>query len=278
MATYAIGDVQGCYEPLRRLLELVGFDPAADRLWFTGDLVNRGPDSLSVVRFVKGLGAAGVAVLGNHDLHLISRAEGVSGPKRQDTLDGILAAADRDEIIDWLRRLPLIHCEDGYVLCHAGLLPQWSTRKAVELAREVESRLRAADYGKFLRRQTGRSVEVWSDGLQGPERWSGIIGVFTRLRCCTADGRMALSFSGAPADAPAGYSPWYVWREPGTDETVLYGHWAALGFHRENGAVCLDSGCVWGGPLTALRLDDGQVFQAPGLMEPPHRQEQRGRA
>ena len=263
MATYAIGDVQGCYEPLRRLLDLVGFDPAADRLWFAGDLVNRGPDSLSVLRFVKGLGASAVSVLGNHDIHLICRAEGISDAKRQDTLDAVLAAPDRDELVDWLRNLPLIHREDGYVLSHAGLLPCWTTAEAVELAGEVESRMRAADYREFLRRQTGASVEAWSDDLDAPARWSCILGVFTRLRCCTADGRMALSFSGAPADAPSGYSPWFALRHGSAGETVLYGHWAALGFHRENGTVCLDSGCVWGGSLTALRLDDGQVFQAP---------------
>ena len=271
MATYAIGDVQGCYDALRRLLDMAGFDPAADRLWFAGDLVNRGPDSLSVLRFVKGLGSAGVTVLGNHDLHLICRAEGVSPTKRLDTLDEILAAADRDELVDWLRRLPLIHCEDGYVLSHAGLLPRWSTAEAVRLAGEVESRLRAADYREFLQIQMGRSVEAWSEDLNGPDRWSCILGVFTRLRCCTADGRMALSFSGVPADAPAGYSPWFTLRRQDAGETVLYGHWATLGFHRENGTVCLDSGCVWGGSLTALRLDDGQVFQVPSLMEPMSR-------
>lgn len=266
MATYAIGDVQGCYEPLRRLLDLVGFDPAADRLWFAGDLVNRGPDSLSVLRFVKGLGS--VVVLGNHDLHLICRAEGISAAKQRDTLDAVLAADDLGDIVDWLRRVPLIHCEDGYVLSHAGLLPQWSTAEAVELAGEVESRMRAGDYRDFLEAQTGRSVDVWSDDLTGMERWSCIMSVFTRLRCCTDDGRMALSFSGVPADAPAGYRPWYVLRREKTDETVLYGHWAALGFHRERHTVCLDSGCVWGGSLTALRLDDGRVFQVPSLMRP----------
>ncbi len=264
MATYAIGDVQGCYEPLRRLLDVIDFDPAADRLWFAGDLVNRGPDSLSVLRFVKDLGPAGVSVLGNHDLHLICRAEEISSAKRQDTLDGVLAADDRDELIDWLRRLPLIHCGDGYVLSHAGLLPRWSTPEAVELAGEVEARMRAADYRDFLRSQTAQAVGAWSDDLTGTERWSCILGVFTRLRCCAADGRMALSFSGAPADAPEGYSPWFAWRREDPHETVLYGHWAALGLHRENGTVCLDSGCVWGGSLTAFRLDDGEIFQVPG--------------
>ena len=263
MATYAIGDVQGCYEPLRRLLDLVGFDPAADRLWFAGDLVNRGPDSLSVLRFVKGLGSAGITVLGNHDLHLICRAEDVSPAKRLDTLDAVLAAPDRDELIDWLRRLPLIHCEDGYVLSHAGLLPRWTTAEAVRLAGEVELRMRAADHRNFLRRQASHSLDAWSDDLAGPARWSGILAVFTRLRCCTSDGRMALSFSGVPADAPAGYSPWFTLRRQDAGETVLYGHWAALGFNRENSTVCLDSGCVWGGSLTALRLDDEKVFQVP---------------
>ena len=265
MAIYAIGDVQGCYDPLRRLLDVIGFDPAADRLWFAGDLVNRGPDSLSVLRFVKALGPSAAAVLGNHDLHLVCRAEGISPAKRQDTLDGVLAASDRDELVDWLRRLPLIHRADGFVLSHAGILPQWTVDRAVELAGEVESRMRAESYRDFLRRQTGHAVDAWSDHLAGPERWSCILGAFTRLRCCTAGGRMALSFSGAPEDAPEGYIPWYQWRRQGDAETVLYGHWAALGLHHENGTVCLDSGCVWGGPLSALRLDDEKIFQVPSL-------------
>ncbi len=264
MATYAIGDIQGCYDALRRLLDAVGFDPAADRLWFAGDLVNRGPDSLSVLRFVKGLGSRGVAVLGNHDLHLICRAEAISFARPRDSLDDVLGAPDRDALVDWLRRLPLIHREHGYVLSHAGVLPQWSVPEAVGLAREVESRMRGPDFRDFLRRQTVHSVAAWTTDLTGPARWNCILGVFTRLRCCTSDGRMALSFSGVPADAPAGYRPWFALRRGRMDETLLYGHWAALGLHRENGTVCLDSGCVWGGPLTALRLEDGKVFQVPG--------------
>ena len=263
MRTYAIGDVQGCYEPLRRLLDKIGFDEAADRLWFVGDLVNRGPDSLSVLRFVKGLGPSAVAVMGNHDLHLMCRAEGIAPPKRLDTLDDVLSAGDRDELIGWLRRLPFIHREGGYVLSHAGLLPQWSTLKAAELAREVESRLRGADYRDFLRYQAGYHVSTWSDDLSGFARWSCIASVFTRLRCCTAGGDMALSFSGLPADAPAGFSPWFALPRASADETILYGHWSALGLHLENDTVCLDSGCVWGGPLTALRLEDRKIFQVP---------------
>ena len=264
MAVYAIGDVQGCYGPLRRLLDVIAFDPASDRLWFAGDLVNRGPDSLAVLRFVKGLGEGAVAVLGNHDFHLMCRAEGISPAKRQDTLDDVLGADDRDELVGWLRRLPLIHREDGYLLTHAGLLPRWNIGTAVELAHEVETRLRGPDYRGFLRRQAGQGPSAWSGDLVGPQRWNCIVSVFTRLRCCTADGDMALAFSGPPADAPAGYHPWFAWPREGAEETILYGHWAALGLHRENGAVCLDSGCVWGGCLTALRLDDGRIFQVPG--------------
>lgn len=265
MAIYAIGDVQGCYEPLRRLLDVIAFDPAADRLWFAGDLVNRGPDSLAVLRFVKSLGAGAVVVLGNHDFHLMCRAEGISPAKRQDTLDDVLRAKDRDELVGWLRGLPLIHREDGYLLTHAGLLPQWDIGTAVELAREVETRLRCDGYRSFLRHQAGQGPSAWSGDLVGPDRWNCIVSVFTRLRCCTADGHMALAFSGPPAEAPAGYSPWFVWPRDGAEEMILYGHWAALGLHRENGAVCLDSGCVWGGPLTALRLDDGEIFQVPSV-------------
>lgn len=265
MARYAIGDVQGCYRPLMRLLDLVGFDPAADQLWFTGDLVNRGPDSLSVLRFVKELGSAGVTVLGNHDIHLICRAEGISEPKVRDSLDDVLGAGDCDSLINWLRHLPLVHREDGYVLSHAGFLPLWTTAEAVELAREVESQMCGVDYRGFLEGQMTHQITAWSHDLAGTVRWNCVMSAFTRLRCCTAEGRMALSFSGAPGDAPVGYSPWYTWRPTGEHEIILYGHWAARGFHRENGTVCLDSGCVWGGPLTALRLDDGQVFQVPGV-------------
>ncbi len=263
MATYAIGDVQGCYDPLRRLLDEVGFDPEADRLWFTGDLVNRGPDSLAVLRLVKRLGPSAVAVLGNHDLHLMRRAEGIAPPKRLDTLDGVLSAGDRDELIGWLRHLPLIHREDGYLLVHAGLLPEWTARKATELAREVESGMRAAGYKDFLRYQAGREATTWSDDLSGFARWSCIVSGFTRLRCCTAAGEMALSFSGLPADAPAGFDPWFALPRKSADQTILYGHWSALGLHLENDTVCLDSGCVWGGPLTALRLEDRKIFQVP---------------
>ena len=176
------------------------------------------------------------------------------------------AAADRDELIDWLRRLPLIHHEDGYVLSHAGLLPQWTTHEAVELAGEVEARMRAADYRDFLRCQVDQSVNAWSDDLTGTARWSCITGVFTRLRCCASDGRMALSFSGPPADAPEGVQPLVhvASRESGGGERFCTGTGRLWGLHRENGTVCLDSGCVWGGPLTALRLDDGEIFQVPG--------------
>lgn len=263
MATYAIGDLQGCYDPLRRLLDRVGFDPGADGLWLTGDLVNRGPRSLEALRFVKGLGASAVPVLGNHDLHLLRRAEGLAPGKRLDTLDPVLSAPDRDELTDWLRRRPLLHRDRGYVLVHAGLLPQWSMDKAAALAREAESRLRAPDYRDFLRDTIAHEAVPWSEDLDGPARGSCAVGVLTRLRCCTARGEVEASFSGPPADAPEGFRPWFHLRREPEAETILFGHWSALGLHFADRAVCLDSGCVWGGPLTALRLDDSRVFQVP---------------
>lgn len=262
MAIYAIGDVQGCYDPLRRLLDEVAFDPTRDRLWFAGDLVNRGPDSLSVLRFVKGLGAAAVTVLGNHDVHLLCRALDVAGPKKRDTLDDVVQAPDRDELVAWLRARPLLHRDAGHWLVHAGVLPQWSTSESVFLAGETFRLIQSDEGVNFLRYHVTHNL-TRSPGGSDFARLSFVLNALTRLRICTPEGKMEFSYSGPLDGVPEGFRPWFSMLEPGREETILFGHWAALGFHVAETAVCLDSGCVWGGSLTAFRLEDRSVFQVP---------------
>ena len=262
MATYAIGDIQGCYSALRRLLDKIDFDPADDRLWLVGDLVNRGPQSLEVLRFVKNLGTRAVTVLGNHDLHLLVVAAGHVEAHRGDTLDDVLKAPDRDELIDWLRRRKMMHAAGNHAMVHAGLLPQWSVAKALALAREVETALRRADYGEFLRHMYGNQPDRWRGSLRGYDRLRVITNVLTRLRLCTADGRMEFTHKTAPVDMPRGFKPWFdAPRRLNRATTILFGHWAALGLYTKSNVVCLDTGCVWGRKLTAMRLSDGQLFQ-----------------
>ncbi len=263
MAIYAVGDVQGCYAELARLLEDTRFDPAADKLWLVGDLVNRGPDSLEVLRFVKSLGDSAITVLGNHDLHLLAVAEGVAELHRTDTLDEILKAPDREELLHWLRNQRLLHAQDGYVLVHAGLLPQWSVTQAESLAREVEAALREGDYATFLKRMYGNSPHTWDDSLTGDKRLRVIVNAFTRMRICTKEGEMEFKFKGEVGNIPAGYQPWFdVPNRASRKATVIFGHWSALGLlHRKN-VIALDTGCLWGGPMSAIRLDDRHLFQA----------------
>ncbi|MFN0150311.1 MAG: symmetrical bis(5'-nucleosyl)-tetraphosphatase [bacterium] len=262
MATYAIGDIQGCYSALRRLLDKCRFDPARDRLWLVGDLVNRGPHSLAVLRFVKGLGTRAITVLGNHDLHLLTVAAGHVRPHRADTLDAVLRASDRDELLHWLRHRKMMHAEGGYAMVHAGLLPQWSIAKALKLAREVEAALQGDRHDGFLRRMYGNKPERWSDGLSGIGRLRVITNAFTRMRICTADGRMEFRHKGKPVNLPKGYLPWFSSpRRRSRGTRVIFGHWAALGLYLQSDAIGLDSGCVWGGALTALRFSDRKLFQ-----------------
>lgn len=262
MATYAIGDIQGCYDALQRLLEKARFDAARDRLWFAGDLVNRGPDSLAVLRFVSGLGDAAVTVLGNHDIHLLCRASEIVGAKKRDTLDQVVDAPDGGELVHWLRTRPLMHYEAGYVLVHAGLLPQWSIDESAVLAGETSRLIRSDEGVEFLRYHVGHNVARWPDRGEFA-RLSFVLNVLTRLRICTGRGEMEFSYSGPFDGIPNGFHPWFALLPRELRETVLFGHWAALGFHTEDRAICLDSGCVWGGSLTALRLEDRQVFQVP---------------
>ena len=261
MTTYAVGDVQGCYDELRTLLDTIGFDPGADTLWFVGDLVNRGPGSLDTLRFVKSLGESAVTVLGNHDLHLLVVAGGVRKPHRGDTLGDILDAPDRDELLHWLRTRKLMHVENGVAMVHAGLLPQWTIERAAGLAREVEAALGSDDPG-LLRNMYGNTPDAWDDALTGYDRLRVIINAMTRLRLCDARGRMEFSHKTAVEDAPAGYMPWFEVpgrRSAGTP--IVCGHWAALGVVLAPDLLSIDSGCVWGRELSALRLEDRRLFQ-----------------
>ena len=263
MATYAIGDVQGCYDSLQRLLALCDFDPARDRLWMVGDLVNRGPRSLETLRFFRSLGPAALTVLGNHDLYLLMVAEGGARFRgKDDTLEEIFAAPDCGELLDWLRRQPLCHSEGGYCLVHAGLLPQWTAARARELAREVEAALQGPDFHEFIMNLWGSEPASWADDLTGWGRLRVVVNAMTRMRFCSADGVMNLKAKGTVADAPPGLLPWFA--VPGrrsADAVLVTGHWSALGLQITPNLLSLDSGCRWGRHLTAVRLEDRRVFQ-----------------
>ncbi len=262
MSTYAIGDIQGCFEALNKLLGKIQFDPAQDRLWLVGDLVNRGPDSVDVLRWAMALGDRVVTVLGNHDLHLLGVAEGHVPPHRGDTLDEILAAPDRDELLDWLRRQRLIYAEGDWMLVHAGLLPQWTVAQAVQLGQEVEAALRADNYRDFLRHMYGNQPAQWADSLSGIDRLRVITNAMTRLRVCSAAGVMDFNYKGAPEGRPQGTWPWYAVPGRGSEgANIVFGHWSALGLNVGSRHVALDTGCLWGGKLSALRLEDRRVFQ-----------------
>lgn len=261
MTTYAIGDVQGCYDALRSLVDRIAFDPANDTLWFVGDLVNRGPQSLETLRYVKSLGSAAVTVLGNHDLHLLVVAAGVRKPHRGDTLDAILAAPDRDELLHWVRNRKLMHVGEGYALVHAGLLPQWTIDEALGLAREVEAVLQGNACDEFLRNMYGNTPVAWDAGLPGHDRLRVIVNAMTRLRLCDDGGAMEFSHKGA-GDPPPGYMPWFdVPGRASADTPIICGHWAALGLKLRDDLLAIDTGCVWGRELSALRLRDRRVYQ-----------------
>ncbi len=262
MAIYAVGDVQGCHAELLQLLDRIGFDQATDQLWLVGDLVNRGPGSLEVLRLVKSLGESAITVLGNHDLHLLAVAEGVAELNRNDTLDEILDAPDRDELLHWLRNQRMLHAQGGFVLVHAGLLPQWSVAQAQSLAREVEAALRGDDYATFLSRMYGNTPHNWDESLSGYKRLRVIVNAFTRMRICTQEGEMEFRFKGEVENIPAGYMPWFdIPKRASRDATVIVGHWSALGLLLKKNVIALDTGCLWGGPMSAIRLEDRQLFQ-----------------
>lgn len=265
MAIYAIGDIQGCYRPFAQMLERVDFDPAHDRLWLVGDLVNRGPESLRVLRTLVALGDAVTTVLGNHDLYLLMLAAGYPRREADDTLYQVLEAPDRDELLNWLARRPLMHVEGDHALVHAGLLPRWTVGHAMQLANEVSNVLTSALSRPFLRNLAGNEPACWNERLRGQDRLRAIVNALTRMRFCSPDGCMPLRAKGGPHQAPPGTTPWF--RAPdrySRTHTIVCGHWSALGFYREPGLIALDSGCVWGGKLTAVRLDDDAVFQVQG--------------
>ena len=260
MAVYAIGDIQGCDDELGHLLTRLGFSPSRDTLWFVGDLVNRGPRSLEALRRVKALGASAICVLGNHDLHLLALVLSPHEPvKSKDTLDSILNAPDRDELIHWLRHRPMLHhdAQLGYAMVHAGLPPQWNLAQAQTCARELEAVLRDEQQCRELfANMYGDKPDRWSDDLKGMARLRFITNCLTRLRYCRTDGTLELKFKGQVKDAPGDLLPWFKvpdrrWR----DARIVFGHWSALGYYDADGVLGIDTGCVWGEKLCAVRLD-----------------------
>ena len=263
MATYAIGDVQGCRDALDALLGEIGFSSARDMLWFVGDLVNRGAQSAEVLRFMRSLGDRAVVVHGNHDLHLLAFAAGHAKARADDTFDDVLAAPDRDELLDWLRARPMLHVDGGYAMVHAGLLPAWSIDQAQSLAAEVEAALRGPNHRDFFARLYGSKPDAWRDDLRGADRLRVVVNAMTRMRFCTAAGAMDFRVKGEVEKALPGYLPWFDVpgrRSRGTP--IVCGHWSALGLRVTPDLLALDTGCVWGGHLTAIRLEDRRVYQA----------------
>ncbi len=262
MSTYAIGDIQGCAERLDALLVLIHAESPDAQLIFLGDLVNRGPDSLGTLRKIHSLGSRARVVLGNHDLHLLAVSLGIRKPHPADTVMDILQADDRDELLTWLRHQSLALYEQEHLLVHAGVLPQWSTTQVLSLANEVETRLRSEAWGDFLRDLYGNEPTSWHDDLQGAARMRCIVNGLTRLRYCTAAGEMEFITKESPGNPLPGYMPWFSVPNRKTDDTtVIFGHWSTLGLSLQDNIIGLDTGCVWGGKLTALRLSDRGLLQ-----------------
>lgn len=270
MAFYLIGDVQGCDAALGRLLDVIGFSPSQDRLVVLGDLVNRGPDSLAVLRRLMALEGSAQALLGNHDLHLLAVAEGLRVPHRLDTLDGVLQLTGRQraDLLHWLRQRPLAWHERGVLMVHAGVLPSWTVDQTLALAQEVETMLRGPDGCEFLRQMYGNEPDRWDDGLRGADRLRVVVNALTRLRFCSPEGRMEFASKEGAGTAPAGYMPWFDVPGRRTAQAVVaFGHWSTLGWLQRPDLIALDSGCVWGGCLTAVCVaEDGRSwerFQVP---------------
>lgn len=268
MATYAVGDLQGCLEPLQRLLQQVDFDPAKDRLWLVGDLVNRGPQSLETLRFLYGMRDCLTSVLGNHDLHLLAVLFDPRRLKRSDTFQSILTAPDRPQLIEWLRQMPLLHYDETrkITLVHAGIPPQWTIEKARQRAAEVEAVLRDdARLPSFLADMYGNEPDKWHKRLKGNERLRVITNYLTRMRFCTKDGKLDLKIKEGLDKAPKGYAPWFSFKtRKSRGEKIIFGHWAALEGHcDEPGIYALDTGCVWGNSLTLLDIDSGRRIACP---------------
>jgi bis(5'-nucleosyl)-tetraphosphatase (symmetrical) len=262
---WAIGDLQGCCTPFTQLMahpELAS-DPHT-RFWYAGDLVNRGPQSLATLRLVISLGERAVAVLGNHDLHLLGTAAGARKLSKSDTLEEILSAPDAADLIDWLRHRPLAHYEQGHLLVHAGILPHWDVAKTLSLAAEVQQALRGPQWRKTLQKMYGNAPPLWDDGLKGGKRIRVIVNALTRMRLCTPAGSMEFATKAAPGTCASGLVPWFDAPNRATaNVTVIFGHWSSLGLMLRDNVVCLDTGCVWGGSLTAMRLRDHKIIQVP---------------
>jgi bis(5'-nucleosyl)-tetraphosphatase (symmetrical) len=259
VAIYAIGDVQGCYAELNRLLEKINFDPAVDRLWFCGDLVNRGPDSLKTLQFVKSLGDRAVCVLGNHDLHMLALHHGVCKVSDTSNLQQVLDSPQRDELMAWLQGLPILHYDEVHraLLVHAGIHPDWDLDKAQELAREVETRLRGKQAARFLRKMYGDKPRIWSDDLVGVRRLRLITNVFTRMRYFTAAGKLDFDTAASPRKTQgSSLTPWFQMPQKlRADVRIFFGHWSSLPVGCYGRCFALDGGCVWGGHMVALRID-----------------------
>jgi len=275
MAVYAIGDVQGCFDDLMRLLERIHYDEKCDHLWFVGDLVNRGNDSARVLRFVKGLGEGAITVLGNHDLHLIAVGAGISKFRCADTFDDVINADDRDDLLDWLRYRPLLYFDERHrvAMAHAGIYPLWNLETARACAMEVERCLTSSDYRELIMHLYGDDPGPWSQQLDGWERLRFIVNCFTRMRYCRRDGTIDLKEKGSPGAQHSSLFPWFALREQLGDKCdIIFGHWSALGHYCRGGFYGLDTGCVWGGALTALRVDQPRVVYrtaCAGSQRPP---------
>ena len=268
MAVYAVGDIQGCYDELRQSLDDAGFQPGRDELWCVGDLVSRGPDSVAVLRFIRDLGDKALCVLGNHDLHLLALAAGNRKHEGESGLNAVLQAPDRDELLYWLRHQPLLHYDVGldFVMVHAGLPPQWDLETARACANQVEDVLRSEAHIDYLMHMYGNKPDRWDPALVGMKRWRYITNCLTRLRFCDADGRLALKEKGPPGSQAKGRVPWFAHPERATREhRIIFGHWSTLGYLASHNVWALDTGCVWGGAMTVLRLDlsPPQPFSSP---------------
>lgn len=271
MSTYAIGDLQGCYQELLQLLDEINFNDKNDQLWFVGDLVNRGPESLQTLRFVKSLGSVAKVVLGNHDLHLLAIANKVRKLHKKDTVDEILSADDANELLVWIKSCPLLinDPDSNFTMVHAGLAPQWSLEQSIELAQETESLLRSEQFNDFLHHMYGDQPDTWSDSLKDYDRHRFIINCFTRMRYCDANGKLDLKETGAPGTQADTLTPWYAIPNRKTKEhKIIFGHWSTAHLGNEKNfkhynVYPLDTGCLWGGKMTAVRLEDEKLFSVP---------------
>lgn len=267
MATYIVGDIQGCFDELKQLIDTVQFDPTIDQLWIAGDLVARGPKSLETLRFIKSLGDSARVVLGNHDLHLLAVSLGIHRIKDKDKTAPIFSAADKDELLSWLRHQPLLAEHDEFVMSHAGISPQWDLTTARSTAREVEQILQSDSWAWLIENMYANQPDFWSDDLQGIERYRYIINAYTRMRYCFANSRLDMACKLPPNEVNEDdLIPWFALpNRIKLDKKVLFGHWAALEGHNGKYEIGLDTGCVWGGVLTMLRWEDQQFFVQPAL-------------